>query len=369
MTNIVSLPAELLSVIFDNVESNLQLAECRLVCRKWNDPAARSMLGNKITINSEKAASRLFRHLFLDPSKIPLIRHLDFRLDEDNLPMNIYKLLLLTFTPSIVNLTGSVKSKRFFTALFDIVDTSPQTFANLATLPLYSGSDADFNTTVALKFKDSLLYPTLRLSGQTTQTTKDFLKDLDQFQNLGMVILRGHVNGLEWMEDLLKSNSDLEGFGVINFEFKGFGPTLTRIGGMDSWFASSVQQENSLQYLMISSVCRPEVLEYFSYKYPELKYLELKGRVWLPERGLPTESDVFTTVDRILNVAKKIECKVISLVLPRNASLMAAIKYVSGREEDIEFDIADFRGETEVILNLTNVADEIPTDGFLQLFY
>jgi len=342
MTNITSVPAELLSVVFDNIESNLQLAECRLVCRKWNDPAARSMLGNKITINSEKAASRLFRHLYLDPSKIPLIRHLDFRLDEDNLPMNVYKLLLLTFTPSIVNLTGSVKSKRFFTALFDIVNTSPQTFANLATLPLYSGSDADFNTTVALKFKDSLLYPTLRLSGQTTQTTKDFLKDLDQFQNLGMVILRGHVNGLEWMEDLLKSNSDLEGFGVINF---------------------------ALQYLMISSVCRPEVLEYFSYKYPELKYIELKGRVWLPERGLPTESDVFTTVDRILNVVKKIECKVISLVLPRNASLMAAIKYVSGREEDIEFSIADFRGETEVILNLTNVTDEIPTDGFLQLFY
>lgn len=356
MTHIASFPTELLSSIFDNIDSNRQLAECRLVCKHWNDPAARSMLGNTITITSDKTASRLFRHLFLDPSKIPLVKHLSFNLNDDELPMNIHKLLLLAVGPNIVNLTGFVKSEEFFKVLFDIVDSSSEAFTKLETVPSYTGSDVDFNTTVALKFKNSLMYPIVALGGQTTPAATNFLKNLDQFPKLDMVIFQGHVDGLEWMEDLLRSNSNLDGFGLGNFVIKNFLANTRRLEGVNSWLTSNVQQERALEYILIKSpMFRPEAVMYLCYKYPNMKYIELKGKIWSPEGRDATEDDVFSTLTLILNAIKKIEFKVIQLVLPKNFSLMAAMKFLPMRDEDIVFSIEEIKGENEVVLSLTDI--------------
>ncbi|GAN03424.1 hypothetical protein MAM1_0040d02877 [Mucor ambiguus] len=369
MVHIKSLSAELLSAIFDTIGSNHQLAECKLVCKYWKTPAARSMLGNTITINSDKAASRLFKHLFQDPSRIDLVKHIDFELNEDDLSINTYKLLLLAVHPNIENLTGSVQSKRFFKVLVDVIDSSSQDFTKLKTVPLYTGPDADINTTVALKLKNSLVYPILALGGQTTSAAKDLLSNLDQFQNLDTVMLRGHLDGLEWMEDLLRSNSNLEGFGAVNFVFNNPLANMTRFEDFNSWLVSQVQQETALGYILISSpVILPEVLTYFSYKYPNLKYIELKGKIWTPGGRFATESDYFHAVDLIFDVIKKIKFKLIQLVLPRKISFMAAMEYLLSREENIEFSIEEFSGQQEVVLSLTDVTNEIGSDGFLNLF-
>ncbi|KAK4513275.1 uncharacterized protein ATC70_011843 [Mucor velutinosus] len=356
MTHITSLPAELLSAIFDTIDSNHQLAECRLVCKHWNDPAARSMFGNTIVITSDKTASRLFRHLFLDPCKIPLIRHLSFELDDNHLPMNTYKLLLLAVHPNIVNLTGFANSERFFKALFDIIDKSSQEFTQLETMPSYTGLDVDFNTTVALKLKKSLMYPIVVLGGQTTPAAKDFLRNLDQFPKFDMVILRGHLDGLEWLEDLLRCNPHLDGLGIGNLVIKDFLADMRGLQGVVSWLTSNVQQEGALEFILIDSpMFRPEALMYFCYKYPNMKYIQLKGKIWLPEGRAATDDDVFTTLTLILDAVKKIECKVIRLVLPRNTSLLAVMKFLPKREEDLEVSIEDIGGQNEVVLSLTDV--------------
>ncbi|KAL9550519.1 hypothetical protein MBANPS3_004682, partial [Mucor bainieri] len=277
MTNIISLSAELLSAIFDTIDSNHQLAECKLVCKHWKAPAARSMLGNRLAIASDKAASRLFRHLFQDPSRIDFVKHLHFELDNDDLPINIYRLLLLAVHPSIVCLTGSVKSRKFFDVLLGVIHSSREEFVKLKTVPLYTGPGVDFNMTVALKLKKSLVYPILALGGQTTSAAKDFLRNLDQFPNLNILMLRGHLDGIEWMEDLLRSNSDLEGFGAVNFVFNNLFADARRSEDLGPWLALSVKQETALGYLLINSpMLLPDMPIYFLYKYPNLKYIELK---------------------------------------------------------------------------------------------
>ncbi|GAN01953.1 hypothetical protein MAM1_0014d01390 [Mucor ambiguus] len=353
MAHITALPAELLSAIFDNIDSNHQLAQCRLVCQHWNDPAARSMFGNTITITSDKAASRLFRHLFLHSPKIPLIRHLNFELEDDELPMNTYRLLLLAIHPNIVNMTGSVKSEAFFKVLFDIIDSSPQEFAKLETVPSYTGPNVDFNITVALKFKKSLVFPTVALDGKTTSVVKDFLRNLDQFPKLDTIIFRGHLDGLEWMEDLLRSNSNLDGFGIGNFVIKNFLADRRGMHGIIPWFHSGVQQEEALEYILINSpMFRPEAIMYFCYKYPNLKYIELKGRIWVPEGRNATDDDIFITLALILDAVKKVEIRVIHLVLPKNISMLAAMKFLPKREEDIDFSIEEIGGQNEVVFSL-----------------
>ncbi|KAF1805608.1 hypothetical protein V8B55DRAFT_1411133 [Mucor lusitanicus] len=370
MTTIKALSAELLSAIFNTIDSNHQLAECTLVCKQWKTPAAMAMLGNTITITSDKVASKVFKHLFQDPSRIAFVKHLNFELDDDHLPIHIYKLLLLAVHPDIEDMTGSVKSKQFFRVLLNALDSSSKEFTKLQTVPLYTGPGVDINTTVALKLRKSLTFPNLALGGQTTSAARDFLRNLDQFENLDTVALRGHLDGLEWMEDLLRSNPYLEGLGVVDFVFNNlFADDMTRCGGLNSWLASHVRQETALGYIVISSsMLRPEVLQYFSYKYPNLAYIELKGRIWLPEGRLASESDFFEAVDLVLNVVKKIDFKVIQLVLPRKVSLMAAMKYLPSREENIEFSIEEYNGHQEVVLNLIDVIDDSWSGGFLEIF-
>lgn len=313
------------------------------------------MFGNTITITSDKVASRLFRHLFLDYSKIPLIKHLDFQLeDDDDLPMNIHRLLLLAVHPTIESLTGSVKSYQFFKVLFDIVDSSSDEFTGLETVPLYTGPDVDFNTTVALKFKKSLVCPAVALRGQTTLAAKDLLKNLDQFPKLGMVLLRGHLDGLDWMEYLLRSNPDLSCLGIVNFDItKNFLSDMRSMPNIVSWCHSTVQQEKALKQIIIHShKFLPKAIMYLCYKYPNVQYFELKGKLYVPEGRPVTDSDVFIMLNLILEAVKKIESKVIQLVLPKSVSLLEAMKFLPTREEDIEFSIEEINGQNELVLNL-----------------
>ncbi|KAL9536472.1 hypothetical protein MBANPS3_012626 [Mucor bainieri] len=49
-------------------------------------------------------------------------------------------------------------------------------------------------------------------------------------------------------------------------------------------------------------------------------------------------------------------------------TLKTAMEYLSSREEDIEFSIERHEGQEELVLNLTDVTDELESDGFLDLF-
>ncbi|KAL9553879.1 hypothetical protein MBANPS3_003085 [Mucor bainieri] len=361
MVHISLLPAELLSAIFDTIDSSHQLTECRLVCRQWNDPAARSMFGNIITITSDKAASRLFRHLLLDSSKIPLIKHLHFELEDNDLPMNTNQLLLLAVHPNIENLTGSVKSDQFFKVLFDIVDSSPEEgFAKLDTVPSYTGPDVDFNAAVALKFKKSLICPIVPLAGQTTAATKDLLRSLDQFPKLDAVLFEGHLDGLDWMEDLLRCIPNLQGFAIRNLAIKNFLADASGMQTVWSWFHFNVQQEPAMECIVIDSPkFRPEAVLYLCYKYPNLKYFKLEGKLWMPEvRFTMNDDDVFTTLSVILHTVKKIESKVIRLVLPNTVSMLAAMKFLDKRDEDMEFSIEEIDGRNELVFTLLDEVDD-----------
>ncbi|KAL9536445.1 hypothetical protein MBANPS3_012646, partial [Mucor bainieri] len=121
MSSIASLNEELLDLMFNNIKSTKQLSICRLVCKSWNESAAKAMLGRTIIIKTELKAIKVFKHLIIDSSKAKYIKHMHFVFDGAELPVIVEELLRIALTPNVERISGCVKPDVFFTTMFDIL--------------------------------------------------------------------------------------------------------------------------------------------------------------------------------------------------------------------------------------------------------
>ncbi|CAO3607605.1 unnamed protein product [Mucor fragilis] len=76
-----SLPVEILTIVFQFIQSAKQLGECRLVHKTWDYPAESAMLSQEITLHDHTAFQRLINHLKKKPTKGKLIRYLNLDFD------------------------------------------------------------------------------------------------------------------------------------------------------------------------------------------------------------------------------------------------------------------------------------------------
>ncbi|KAL9536963.1 hypothetical protein MBANPS3_012212 [Mucor bainieri] len=295
MTKIKALPQELLFAVLNCIDSVAHLAQCRLVSKAWHEPATRAMLGKKITIKSDKDAFKLYRHLFRDSSKLPLLKHLHFELTENNLPFIIEELLHLTFTPYIQRLTGSVKANQFFTTLFEIADQSLSGFDQLEDLPTYTGTSRTITDQRQVKFGGIVrtFAVTVLKSGSTDGDTVVWSNYLHTFRNLTAFALEGFPTGIGGIDK----------------------KTMTRMTTEEvtSWATSNVSKETTLETLNIKALCRPELIEYLVFKYPNVANITIKGELWYPNEDVAVAQDNLT---RVLVAVKRIRQKKLVLILP-----------------------------------------------------
>ncbi|KAL9542518.1 hypothetical protein MBANPS3_008568 [Mucor bainieri] len=142
MSRISALPQELLLIVFNHVDSAAQMAECRLVCQRWNTLAQPLVLTKKLLITNEKKANQLHNYLLEHPHYATLIRTMDVntRYVKEN---GFMKLMSLAFTPRMESLTGHVRSKEFFYKLVAIAKSfGADTFSNLKSIPHSLGDDS-----------------------------------------------------------------------------------------------------------------------------------------------------------------------------------------------------------------------------------
>ncbi|KAK4509105.1 uncharacterized protein ATC70_007455 [Mucor velutinosus] len=107
-----SLPVEILTRIFQFIQSAKQLRECRLVHKTWDYPAESAMLSQEITLHNCIAFQSLIYHLKKKPAKGKLIRYLN--LDFDYVYMNrtlLKHAFQLFFTPNLQVLKGDMLSQ------------------------------------------------------------------------------------------------------------------------------------------------------------------------------------------------------------------------------------------------------------------
>ncbi|KAL9538937.1 hypothetical protein MBANPS3_010575 [Mucor bainieri] len=276
--NAAALPKEVLGIIFASFDSAAQLGECRRVCKKWDNPAAKAMYSKKISVKSETCALKLYRHLFKDQSKIPLIRHMHFELDGDVLSFIFEELLRLALTPTVEKITGNVKADSFFKTIFDINAEPATSLQRLKTLPVYKGSSAHMNKTIIMWTKDSIRVLRLEMPLQRSK------------------------------------------------------------------------KQNRLTYLELkSSFCRPELLEYLTYKYPKIRKIVIKGQLWSPNNGSPLNAN---NAGRVLDAIKDIPTKSLTFILPNNTIMKRAIQFFKDRQESASYDVELINGEDRLVAKI-----------------
>ncbi|KAL9543745.1 hypothetical protein MBANPS3_007970, partial [Mucor bainieri] len=283
----------------------------------WNDDATRAMFGKKITIKTEKNALKLYRHIFRDINSVPLLKHLHFELNNDYLPYSIEELLYMTFTPSMQRLTGSVKAEKFFNTLFDIANSSRASFDQLEDLPKYTGASEAIRNERLLRFGSIVRSYTLTVpqSGTSTNDTIIWKDYFHTFRNLTTLTLQGHPNELNGIEGQIKGCHHLN---TLNLQDILYGEQIMAQMTTEkviSWATHNVSKETTLKNLNISTVCRPELIEYLLFKYPNTANITIIGELWYPNDDLVVAQE---NLSRVFHGIREVSHKKVELTLPPN---------------------------------------------------
>lgn len=128
------LPKEILLAMLGFVSDQGQLSECRLVCKSWRRPAERCMLGQQITLKSNKAMPSLYDLLFDDPYKSSLIKYLHFDVPGSEFFIMFNELMYLAIAPNMKAIAGFVESHAFYNTMIETVDKSKLKFSKLKSM-------------------------------------------------------------------------------------------------------------------------------------------------------------------------------------------------------------------------------------------
>ncbi|CAO0801186.1 unnamed protein product [Mucor circinelloides] len=352
MPTISALPQELLFAILNNVPNVKQLAQCRLVCKRWEESATKAIFAKKITIKSEEQAFKLYRHLYRDTSKVPLIKHLHFELDDDDLHFLVKELLQLTFTPSIQRFTGFAKADRFFTTLFNIVDRSPSSFDQLEEMTKYTGVDMSILDQRRLKFGSIIRTFSLRVVKNNTFTNSTVIwsDHFHLFRNLTEFTLMGAPSGLNGIEQIIEGCHYLSTLSLVNMDYGGQTVAKMTTEEVISWASNNVNKEESLKTLSIKTLCRPELIEYLLFKYPNVANITIDGRFWSSSNDLVVDH---ANLSRVLDAVKRIRQKQLKLILPPTIIIMKnALEFFTTPDEVITFGIKPIQGQTQLVMEM-----------------
>ncbi|KAL9553878.1 hypothetical protein MBANPS3_003084 [Mucor bainieri] len=301
----------------------------RLVCYKWSIPAEIAMFGKKITIKSEEQAIMLHACLFKTPSKGRLIKHLDFSISTNQLPVIYHYLLDLAFTPTIEQLTGFVQAEEFFTALGDIADDTIEEFKNLRALP--KGP----NQTVVLKASIRLNVCSLTIGNDFPVSNAPMLEKLSSLTELEISYYKK-----DWkeLETILKYCPDLM---VLRFAYLELPYEFSSSVDVSTWLAATVTKQMNLETLEFhKSTVGAGVAEYLRYKYPNIKTTKCDG---YNANGF-RYNRAANCIHRVLDAMRDMHADQATLVLFDQSSLRWSVEFAAARKEDIKFQI-DKNGE------------------------
>ncbi|KAF1805411.1 hypothetical protein V8B55DRAFT_1068905 [Mucor lusitanicus] len=260
-----------------------------------------------------------------------LLEHLHFELNEDNLPFTIEKLLQLTFTPSIKRFTGSVKADKFFDTLFGIVDQSPASFDQLEEMTEYTGANQGISDQRRVKFPSIVRAFDLRVVAIDAPTdTVHWSNHFFTFRNLTTFTLKGIPTGLDGIEYQIKGCHYLKTLNLQDIDYGG--QTMARMTTEEVtnwWTASNAIKEELFITLNIEALCRPELIEYLTFKYPNVANITIKGRLWFPSNDLEVAQG---NLKRILDAVKGLRRKKLELILPPTITITNIIRVLSNTD-------------------------------------
>ncbi|GAN01809.1 hypothetical protein MAM1_0012c01244 [Mucor ambiguus] len=322
MVEIALLPEELLSRIFGYIDSNVQLAQCRLVCSKWSYPANTAMFSNTIVFTTKEKLMALHAQLFNDPSRGKLIRHIYFRKDFDTFWMvkTVFNAAPLL---NLETFEGEPSTTEFYNTMLDIIKDSPTTFNKLESLPEYKDTVTQAYCDVLRACRHTLsVIKFNNINYSLDGTMMEFALELCTFDRLENLTHWGFFQQISDIELLLR--------GCIHVKKVNLG---ARIDGdpiekqqLEMWMHANVKQVESLTQLDIRCQCRCDVMEYLAYKYPNIQCINIY--LYYYDCIFANNMEKFKrNMDRILQAIKGIPNKEMTFWLPKNVNFFETAEF------------------------------------------
>lgn len=126
MAPITALAKETLQLLFSHINSTKQLAQCRLVCKRFNPIAEKAMFDCSVVINIENQAFSLLQHLVRCQRKGISHFHWDFETTMLKMPQVFKHLLTFILTSKTVSLTGCIQGDKLYDLIDGIVQQLPE---------------------------------------------------------------------------------------------------------------------------------------------------------------------------------------------------------------------------------------------------
>ncbi|KAL9546529.1 hypothetical protein MBANPS3_006626 [Mucor bainieri] len=276
-----SLPFEIFSRVFDYIDSAKVLAQCRSVCKRWDRPAEYAMLGKQLTITFTNSLA-FYHHLHKKPANAQRIKHLHFNvLVCTDL---IIKILRLAITPSIETIRFTIHhlDDTFYNELIAIGSATKLTHLRAIPCPY---NYQEIHEKAMLQFKDTLE----ELSdgyGDAYYIHRLFFK-LDEFKCLKKLSIHGYLEDIAELDSIVKNAhqlQELEVYGEMN------AGDLWTEADVQNWLRDNVQVVPSLTKVRFfygisqsdedyTKITSPWLLEYLTFKYPNIDYVDTSANV------------------------------------------------------------------------------------------
>ncbi|GAN03731.1 hypothetical protein MAM1_0047d03186 [Mucor ambiguus] len=304
MSRWTSLPFEILTRIFQFIQSTKQLGKCRLVHKTWDSPAESAMLGQEITLHDHIAFQKLIDHLEKKPAKGKLVRNLNLDFDYVHKDRDSLKHAFeLFFTPNLQVLKGEMFSQisdMGCEIIQEIAKRSKQDFHKLRYLGNTRSATGVYWKTVSL-FKQSLQRLDLQFTDcqdmgeDNRHLVHDIASEIGAFEQLHHLDLQMfYENSIIDMERILDSCNSLHHLRVAVSE--------NHSEPLDDYFQVNQIRSigNAMSLVLYTDPGEtPILLEYCTTKYPHIERLIYESPDGPP--GFAEDLESFSRELQILN--------------------------------------------------------------------
>ncbi|KAL9548365.1 hypothetical protein MBANPS3_005711 [Mucor bainieri] len=269
------LPLEVWINVFYFLPCYSDIAECRLVCRTWDAPAEKTMFKIGLTLGITRQMKRLCYHLTQKPAVANAIHFVDVSRVKvlTDLPL-LKELLLLILHCNISKITGYSCPSAVIEVVHEILQNSPTRFNRLRQLPNPQNYNETYSKLI-YAHRETLGQLKINYPSRQVSATMDYiLTHLHEFSKLVHVEFnKAEFLNLEDLDNLLQSLPESCKSVDIHLSFVESFSTSRSEAAMNNWLHHHVKKANNVTKLKIdhqSQKCIDNVIEYFTYKYPNL---------------------------------------------------------------------------------------------------
>ncbi|KAL9554475.1 hypothetical protein MBANPS3_002805 [Mucor bainieri] len=321
MSTMERLPEEALRMMLNAIDNVNELAQLRLVCKRWNPLAERIMFSKQITLKSNPQALALYGHLSKNSSYGKLVRHIHFDPSERKSSWLMTALLKMIFTPDILKLTGKTRHDYIYSLIANIASESDTPFENLLSLPHQQSAFTYAYSNALISFRHSLTSVTINLTRRTPDDTLwDFVDRLGEFKNLELFDFSATIARFSDLERVLKGCTHLRSLTLR--------PALDQTldsNEMSAWMQENVKQVYTLTSLRVIDECYGDLLEYLTFKYPNINKIDIDAK---DRRFKYASSSSFeNNMNRVLQAIKGIPERRVEVMIAHNKIFMDVLKY------------------------------------------